>query len=140
MKITHIHVTAGRGFNHPYEQYANFKFDLHLQATLEEGEAPKDCIIHLQAEAEAAAEQHKQRILNDCKRLRLIEEGNRELERLRVRAKQQEDLQPEIAKTEEMLTKLTSQPLMLGSKIIHPGHSDHPETDENDWEYDPNRG
>lgn len=136
MKITHIHVTAGRGFNHPYEQYANFKFDLHLQAALEEGEAPKDCIILLQAEAEAAAEQHKQRILNDCKRLRLIEEGNRELERLRVRAKQQEDLQPEIEKTEAMLNQLTATPLMLGSKIIHPGHADHPETDEFGYDRD----
>lgn len=130
MNITHIHVTAGRGFNHPYEQYANFKFDLHLQATLEEGEVPKDCIILLQAEAEAAAELHKQRILDDCKRLCLIETGSRELERLRVRAKQQEDLQPEIAKTEAMLNRLTEKPLMLGSKIVHPGHPDHPETDQ----------
>lgn len=133
MKTTHIHVTAGRGFNHPHEQYANFKFDLHLQATLEEGEEPAAALATLQAQAEQAAEAHKARILDDVERLRLIKQGEEALARLKRQKKQQLDVDPQIAECEAALAKLTSTPLMLGDKIIHPGHADHPATDEVDY-------
>lgn len=130
MKTTHIHVTAGRGFNHPYEQYANFRFDLHLQATLEDGDEPAECLAKLQSEAESAAEKHKKRILDDVERLRLIEQGEQTLARLRRQKKDQQDVDPQIAECEAALNRLTSTPLMLADKMIHPGHTDHPETDE----------
>lgn len=134
MKIHTLHVTAGRGFNHPYEQYANFKFDLHLQATLEEGEEPAAALATLQAQAEQAAESHKARILDDVKRLNLIEDGERTLASLRRRKKEQQEVDPQIAECEAALAKLTSTP--LGDKIIHPGHADHPATDHGDHDFD----
>lgn len=128
MKITHIKVTAARGFNHPYEQYANFKFDLTLEAVLPDFADAALALIELQNQAEAAAEKHKKRILDDIDRLRLIQEGERTLERLRRQKQDQQDVDPEIKKCEDMLAKLTSTPLMLADKTIHPGHADHPST------------
>lgn len=132
MKITHIHVTAARGFNHPHEQYANFKFDLHLQAALEDGEDPAEALALLQQRAEHAAETHKARILDDVERLRLIKRGEEMLAHLKRQKKQQEEVDPQIAECEAALAKLTSTPLMLCDKVIHAGHPDHPDTDEDD--------
>lgn len=135
MKLTHIAVTAARGFNHPYEQFANFKFDLHLAANLEPDEDPDAAIIKLQANAEECAEQHKARILADLKRKREIESV---LENLRLAKRKQaesEESKQAIADLEAKLTKLTSQPLMIGDKTIHAGHADHPATDN--WNNEP---
>lgn len=137
MKIHTIHVTAGRGFNHPHEQYANFKFDLQLHAVLDPTiDDPALCLIELQNQAERAAEAHKKRILDDVKRLSLIQEGERTLAALRRKKKDQQDVEPQIAECEAALAKLMSEPLMLADKIIHPGHSDHPATSYGDADFD----
>lgn len=129
MKITHIHVTAGRGFNHPYEQYANFKFDLHFQAELEEGEDHKLATQQLQAEAENAAEAHKAAILDDLKRKAMIESQIESLNQLKRLQKQNYDRTEEIEKAEKRLAELTSKPLLLSNTaVLHPGHPDHPDT------------
>lgn len=131
MKITHIHVTAARGFNHPYEQFANFKFDLQLQAVIDpDHEDAADVLLQLQAQAEQAAEAHKKRLLDDVERLRLIEAGEQTLARLRRQKKDQQEVDPQIAECEAALNRLTSTPLMLASKSIHPGHYDHPATED----------
>lgn len=52
MKITRIHASAGRTFNHPTEQYANFRFDLHFEAEIEDGEDPLEASRQLAAHAE----------------------------------------------------------------------------------------
>lgn len=38
MKVTEITVHAGRTFNHPFEQFSNFRPGLSMTASLEEGE------------------------------------------------------------------------------------------------------
>lgn len=132
MHYTKLTVTAGRGFNHPHESFANFRFDLHLEAELTEDDDPKACLKTLQAQAEEAAEAHKKQILEDVERLRLIKQGEAQLAQLRRQQKQQEDVGPEIAKVEAALNELTSRPPILGGKVIHPGHVDHPETNDHD--------
>jgi len=130
MQIQKIHVTAGRGFNHPFEQFANFRFDLHLEAVLSPGEHPGEALVELQAEAEAAAESHKRRILADIERLELIKQGEYEIERLKRRANESEQVAAELQKAQDTLAKLRGMgPLMLAGKQVHPGHPDHPETD-----------
>ena len=40
MKITEIVVSAGRTFNHPYENFSNLRPQVTLKATPDEGESP----------------------------------------------------------------------------------------------------
>lgn len=135
MKLTLIAVTAARGFNHPYEQFANFKFDLHLAANLEPDEDPDEAILKLQTNAEEAAEKHKARILADCKRKREIESVLENLRFAKRKQAESEESKQAIADLEAKLTALTSQPLMIGDKTIHAGHVDHPATDN--WDNEP---
>lgn len=128
MKITSIKVSAARGFNHPHESYANFRFEIHQEAVIEEGDDPQAVLVALQERTETAAESHKKRILSDIERLRLIQQGEEQLNRLKARQKQNDDTPEEIAKTEEMLARLKATPLVLGEKTVHRGHPDHPET------------
>lgn len=132
MKLTHIAVTAARGFNHPYEQFANFKFDLHLAANLEPDEDADEAILKLQGTAEEAAEKHKARILADCKRKRDIESVIENLRHAKREAEKSEGNKQAVVDLEAKLTALTSQPLMIGDKTIYAGHSDHPAT--NHWD------
>lgn len=128
MKITSIKVSAARGFNHPHESYANFRFEIHQEVVIEEGDDPQAVLAALQEQTEIAAEAHKKRILSDIERLRLIQQGEEQLKRLKARQKQTDDTPQEIAETEAMLARLKATPLVLGEKTVHPGHPDHPET------------
>lgn len=129
MKITHLRVSASRGFNHPYEQFANFRFEIHQEAQLEDGEDPREQLLILQQQTETAAEVHKKRILNDIQRHRLIEQGERELNQLKARQKQSDETPAEIAKVQETLARLREVPFILAPVSLHPGHPEHPETD-----------
>lgn len=130
MKIRSIHITAGRGFNHPREQFANFKFDLHLQAELEEGEDPAAALVRLQEQGEQAAEAHKARILEDIERKAKIEQALETIAFERRKAFDNDASKTRIAEAEAVLAKLTATPCLLGNKIVHPGHPDHPDTED----------
>jgi hypothetical protein len=65
MEITKITVTAGRGFNHPYEQFSNFSFRHTFEATVDAENAEAE-YARLKIEAEKYAEHHKAQILGDC--------------------------------------------------------------------------
>ena len=106
MKLTHIAVTAARGFNHPYEQFANFKFDLHLAANLEPDEDADEAILKLQGTAEEAAEKHKARILADCKRKRDIESVIENLRHAKREAEKSEGNKQAVVDLEAKLTAL----------------------------------
>jgi len=69
MKIVEVTVHAGRTFNHPYENYANFKPGISLRATVGEGEDTEQIIKTLQSQAEQMAESQKQQILADLYQL-----------------------------------------------------------------------
>ena len=113
MNITTITVSAGRGFNHPYQSYANFKFDLHLTATLNDEEDPDDALAALQRKAEGAAEAHKNNILKDIERKREIANVAQEIDYEKRKQFDTEASKALIASLEEKLTQLTSAPLLL---------------------------
>lgn len=69
MKINTITVTAGRTFNHPYEQYSNLRPEVVLTATLEEGDQAGNEVKRLQASAEQLVEDHKQSLLKSIEEL-----------------------------------------------------------------------
>ena len=63
MKITEIVVSAGRTFNHPYENFSNLRPQVTLKATLDEGEDSNAAAKELQGKAEKLVEDHKQNTL-----------------------------------------------------------------------------
>lgn len=69
MKIEKVSVHADRKFNHPHESYSNLSSGVSLVASLDEGEDADEVVKKLQAQAEAAAEEHKQLVLNEIERL-----------------------------------------------------------------------
>lgn len=91
MKIKTIEVSAGRTFNHPYESFANLRFDLKFQAELSEGEEAMDCLKDLQTVAEKAAEEHKANLINDIHALEEMARSQRQMSDLEQRIKQAQD-------------------------------------------------
>lgn len=88
MKIHNIHVSAGRTFNHPFEQYSNFRCDVQLQAGLEPDEDPMKATQELQATVEKIAEDHKQDMLKNIRQLEKISRCNEEISALEERMQQ----------------------------------------------------
>ena len=85
MKISNVHVSAGRTFNHPFEQYSNFRCDVQLQAHVEDGEDPIAATHELQATVEKIAEDHKQDLLKNIRKLQEIARANEEISELERR-------------------------------------------------------
>lgn len=96
MKINTITVTAGRTFNHPYEQYSNLRPEVTMTATLDEGEDPSTATKELQQRAEGLVEDHKQGLL------RSIEE----LQNLSVKQARMRGLQNELKRAQEQLDEI----------------------------------
>lgn len=132
MKIKKIAATAGRTFNHPHEQYANFRFDLHFEAALDEAalEDPQEALKLLQSMAEQRAEQHKTAILADIRKKSEIEQVLQNIESEKRLNFDNEASKKRLAEYEERLSQLTATPLLLAQPTIHPGHEDHPDTEE----------
>lgn len=128
MKITSIAATAGRTFNHPYEQFANFRFELAFNADLEDGEDAGQALALLKARTEAEADAHKGAILADIERKRRIRQVAEELEFERRKGFDHEASQQRKAKLEAELDELTRSPLALAVPTLHAGHADHPDT------------
>jgi hypothetical protein len=63
-----ITISAGRTFNHPYEQFANFRPGLQLKIVPDEdGEDAIQIIKDLQAKIEGLVEDHKKNKYEKCK-------------------------------------------------------------------------
>lgn len=67
MHVTEITVSAGITFNHPYEQYANFRPAVTLKASLGEDDDYKRCVSDLQRQANEIIEQRKTEIIAKCR-------------------------------------------------------------------------
>ena len=99
MTITRIQVTAGRTFNHPYEQFSNLRREVGLEASLAEGDNPIDSTKELQARAEGLVEDHKQGILKSL----------HELNQLHEHAAEVRGLQHELTKAQHRLDALRAE-------------------------------
>jgi hypothetical protein len=78
MKITSITVTAGRTFNHPYEQYSNLRPEVVLNATIGEGEDADAAAKLLQQKAEGLVEDHKNHLLKSIRDLYHLAQARQE--------------------------------------------------------------
>ena len=58
MQVTSISVKASRTLPHPNYSYANYKTELELHATLNDGDDADSCAMALQCKAESLVEQH----------------------------------------------------------------------------------
>lgn len=97
MQVTEIIVSAGRKFNHPYEDYSNLSPGITLKAKLVDGEDWEVAAKALQAEAERAIEDHKRVLLESIEKIeqmtrhqqrvadlaKKIREANEELDNVR---------------------------------------------------------
>ena len=96
MKITEVTVSAGRTFNHPYEDYSNLKPHITLKASVEEGDDPEKCILDLQSKAERMVEDHKNSLLK----------GLREIESMRSAMQEIASLENSMRNAQEKLKEL----------------------------------
>lgn len=99
MKVNTITVTAGRTFNHPYEQYSNLRPEVTMTATLEEGEDHAQAVKQLQASAEQIVENHKRGLLKSLE----------ELHNLTERQQEMRGLQRSLEQTQKRLTEIRTE-------------------------------
>ncbi|HQT97978.1 MAG TPA: hypothetical protein PK416_08890 [Thermodesulfobacteriota bacterium] len=79
MKITEIVVSAGRTFNHPYEQFSNLRPQVTLKATIEDQDDPLAAAKELQGKAEALVEDHKRSMLQTLHELHHLSMAKQEV-------------------------------------------------------------
>jgi len=91
MQITEIVVSAGRTFNHPYEDYSNLRPSVTLKATLTEGDDPEEETNRLQAKAEKLVEDHKQSLIKSLHELYQMSVTQAELQSLEDSLKRAQD-------------------------------------------------
>jgi fructose-1,6-bisphosphatase len=82
MTITEITVSAGRTFNHPYENYSNLKPMITVRASLEADDSWQDRVKQLQEQTEQLVEDHKQALLTEIKATHAIMQTRGEVTRL----------------------------------------------------------
>ena len=92
MKITEIIVHEGRGYNHPFEQYSNFKQGVTLKASITEEYDLKDCVKRLQEKATVEIEAIKNRTLDSVNKIKSLEDAKRQIEIELERAKRGGDI------------------------------------------------
>lgn len=79
MQIVEIVVSAGRTFNHPFEQFSNLRPNVTLKATLAPEDNPAKAMNELQAMAEKSVEDHKQALLHSIEELHYLTEAQRNM-------------------------------------------------------------
>lgn len=107
MQVKAIKVSAGRTFNHPFEQYSNLRCDVHLDAQLDEGDDPKAAMQALQAQAEELCENHKQDLIKQIHNLERLTRSNEEITRLEERISEAQRSLDRVKETRNALTVKT---------------------------------
>lgn len=79
MKVTDITVTAGRTFNHPFEDFSNLRPQVTLHATLDDDEDHEAATKILQRQAERLVEDHKTALIATLRHIRELASTEREV-------------------------------------------------------------
>ncbi len=82
MKIDSISVRASRTLPHPKYAYANYKADIELHASLEEGDDPAKSVQQLQQQAESMVEQHCAELRGSIDNFHRVVEARQQIPRL----------------------------------------------------------
>lgn len=150
VKPTKISVSAARTFNHPFERYANFRFEIRLEGEIKDNMPIGHQIDSARQSAENIAENHKLEILEELHRQQEREIIRRSIAVAREHQSNAAGIEEEIAsgalseyyvnilkgqlaevaKIPEWEAKLAAMPAprLLPEREIHPGHEDHPDT------------
>jgi hypothetical protein len=91
MKVTKIIVSAGRTFNHPYEDYSDLKSQITLKATVDDGENFEDAVKELQRKAETMVQDHKMALLDAIHKYTMMSRKEQEIQRLESLIKTAQD-------------------------------------------------
>lgn len=116
MKVTEITVSAGRVFNHPFEQYSNLKPHITLKATLSEGEDAEAAAKQLQQTAEKLVEDHKRALLTSIEELDRLQRAEQELA----------DLGRTMATAQAKIDRLRKENPILAQKMLLPADANAP--------------
>lgn len=103
MKINEITVSAGRTFNHPYEDYSNLRPSVTIKASLDDGDDPEKVLSDLQAKAEKSVEDHKQNLLHSLEELHYLSEAQRDMTTLAEQIERSQKRLDEIRKAHPQL-------------------------------------
>jgi len=121
-KITKVTVSASSSFNHPHEQYANFKPFVSLEAELAEGDDHYRVVKELQDRAETLVQSQKESILADIALDLKIKKVRSDLAYARREQNQSLDRTVDIGQMEKQLADLldeqSTQHMMTQSSII----------------------
>lgn len=117
--ITKVTVSASSGFNHPHEQFSNFKPFVSLEAELNEGDDYYQVAKELQARAETLVQSHKEEILEDLERIERIEQAKRDLEFAKQQHQRYQDNADVVAQREKDLAELLDE--QAGQHLITQG-------------------
>lgn len=102
MKVTQITASSSTGFNHPYEQFANFKPHVSLTAELEDGDNVQQKSRELQSIAEKLVQDQKQLILNQLEWSRKLERIADEMEAINDRRDRSEGEQERLTELKQL--------------------------------------
>lgn len=130
MKVTQISVSAGRTFNHPYEQFSNLRPNVTVSAMLEEGEDFEKAVKELQAKAESLVEDHKNNMIETLHALRIMTQEEAELERLESTLKAGQERLEELRKNRKARKNQGQLTLLRGSASGRTEESPKMEGDE----------
>jgi predicted signal transduction protein with EAL and GGDEF domain len=85
MQITEVAVSAGRTFNHPFENFSNFRPEVTVKARVQEGDDAEAAVRELQKKAETLVENHKNAILAHLHTLQNLSKTEDEINQLEAR-------------------------------------------------------
>lgn len=126
MRIDEIKVSAGRTFNHPYEQYSNLRCDVHLNAKLDDGEDAVEATKHLQARAEEICEGHKVALIKNLHDLERISRQTEEISQLERR------IQEAQSKLKDLKVSVGGNHLIAATESRQPVESMYSEPEQED--------
>ncbi|WP_417392012.1 hypothetical protein [Gimesia sp.] len=132
--ITKVTVSASSSFNHPHEQFANFKPFVSLEAELADGDDYYRVVKELQDRAETLVQSHKESILEDIALDRKIKEIRSDLAYAQREQHQNLDRTADIGRLEKQLADLldeqSTQHMMTQSSIIDEISADDDDLEE----------
>ena len=118
MKVTQITVSSSTGFNHPYEQFANFKPHVSLTADIEETDNVQHRTRELQAVAEKLVQDQKKLILDQL-------EWSRKLERIADEIDSINDRRDRSEGEQERLSELQRLKADIEEKLFYQNPTNH---------------
>jgi hypothetical protein len=113
--VNEIIVSAGRTFNHPYENYSNLRPQVTLKATVAESEDAAAAAKELQSMAETLVEDHKRSMLQSLEQLEQMRRADAEVSHL---GRMISENQRAIERQRELLDEMAAKNPALAQRLL----------------------